>query len=103
MTLQFIRLSHSSPSPAHIEAAMEQLQRFIISMYGIKDGKITEVNQPRYYLAQKGKEFGSMPPTPASLESSLYVAGFVWGNSLVKAPQLPFFELDYAFVKLAFR
>ena len=31
-----------------------------------------------------------------------YVAGFIWGNSLVKAPDLPSFE-NYAFLKLEFR
>ena len=75
-------------------------------MYGINDDNIKEVNAARHYLAHRNKEFENMPPCYDTLHLLLqrvtYVAGFIWGNSLVEAPILPSFE-DYAFMKLAFR
>ena len=94
ITLHFKRLSHHGPSHAHIEAAMDPFQRFIIRMYGINYGNIKEVNATRHYLAHRNKEFENMPPCYDTLHLLLqrvtYVADFIWSNSLVKAPVLVF-------------
>ena len=70
---------------------MQQIERFIVLMYG-KESKCPTVDDARKDLfTRKGRRLESIPPTYASLikhvKRSAYQAGYQWEQSLVASPQ----------------
>ena len=89
INLHFARLSQGNPSMAHFEAAFTVLQQFICKLYNIEFQNINECDEVRLALAKKGTDFSNMPPSADALRQlflrATYIAGYVWGNCLVKS------------------
>ena len=69
------------------------IERFVILMYDkeIPDDSVNKAKQTLF--TQKGREIENIPPTKDALRQHVlraaYQAGHMWGQALLKAPQLP--------------
>ena len=82
-----------TPTEAHIDEILPTIERFVIQMYD-KESSDSSVNKARQTLfTQKGREIENIPPTKDALRQHVlrtgYQAGHVWGQALLKEPQLP--------------
>lgn len=78
---------------ARIDGTLPTIERFVILMYDkeIPDDSLSKAKQTLF--TQKGREIEQIPPTKDTLCQQVlgaaYQAGHVWGQALLKAPQLP--------------
>ena len=88
-----LRTLVQTPTAAHIDGILPTIERFLILMYDkeIPDDSVNKARQTLF--TQKGREIDKIPRTKDALRQHViraaYQAGHVWGQALLKAPQLP--------------
>lgn len=77
-----------TPSALQIDEILPSIERFILLLYN-RVSPDDSVNK----ATQKGREIENIPPTQDALRQHVlrtaYQAGHVWGQALLRAPQLP--------------
>ena len=73
------------------ERDVQQLDRFVVTMYDRSSAVIT-VNEARLNLfARKQRSYNSIPPTRAALQEhakrAAYQAGLIWGQATISSPE----------------
>ena len=70
----------------------DQIQRFIVLLYQ-RTSELENVNDLRKQLFCQNRSIENIPPTKNALEQhvkrSVYLAGFIWGQTLTGNPTLP--------------
>ena len=83
----------TTPTIQDIRSVLQTIERLVVLMYD-RGSSESNVNCQRQILfASKGREIENLPPTQDALSLHLlrvgYQAGHVWGQALIKEPQLP--------------
>ena len=82
-----------TPTAAHIDEILPTIERFVILMYELEipDDSVNKARQTLF--TQKGREIENIALTKDALRQHVlrvgYQAGHVWGQALLKPPQLP--------------
>lgn len=87
----------SSPTLRDVDTSFEVIERFVVLLYD-KSSTLSDVNSLRKELfAKKGRSIEGIPPTSAALKQhflrAVYQGGLVWGQSILKAPDIESPEL----------
>ena len=82
-----------SKTPSCISSEQfEQLERFTVLLYQ-RTSDLTSVNDLRTHLFSHNRAIENIPPTKSALEQhikrAVYVAGFIWGQTLIANPSIP--------------
>ena len=86
-------LAQTTPTAAHIDRILPTMERLVILMYDkqIPDDSVNKTRQTLF--TPKGREIKKIPQTKDALRQHVlraaYQAGHVWGQALLKAPQVP--------------
>ena len=81
------------PTEQNLKQHMGTLERFTVLMYDRTSSCDSVDNCRRELFTQKGRSINYIPPTSAALfqhaKRASYQAGYVWGQALLRAPELP--------------